>query len=47
MMRVLHDDARTNSPSSPPLERFADLIVGFGANVQPGQVVAVSSEPGK
>jgi len=29
------------------LTRLADLVVGFGANVQPGQVVAVSSEPGK
>ena len=29
------------------LRRFADVIVGFGANVQPGQVVAVSCEPGK
>lgn len=29
------------------LERLADLAVGFGANVQPGQVVAVSSELGK
>ena len=29
------------------LERFADLIVGFAANVQPGQVVAISTEPGK
>ena len=29
------------------LERFADVIVGFGANVQPGQIVAVSCEPGK
>jgi len=29
------------------LERFADLIVAFGANVQAGQIVAVSSEPGK
>jgi aminopeptidase len=29
------------------LERFADLVVGFGANVQPGQVVSVSCEPGK
>ncbi len=28
------------------LERFADLIVGFGANVQPGQLVAVGSELG-
>ncbi|HYV17300.1 MAG TPA: aminopeptidase [Conexibacter sp.] len=29
------------------LERLADLLVGFGANVQPGQLVAVSSELGK
>ena len=29
------------------LERFADVIVGFGANVQPGQIVSVSCEPGK
>jgi aminopeptidase len=31
----------------PTLERFADVIVGVGANVQPGQVVAIGSEPGK
>jgi aminopeptidase len=35
------------SSFAPPLERFADLIVGFGANVQPGQIVAIGSEPGK
>ncbi|HEU4657607.1 MAG TPA: aminopeptidase [Capillimicrobium sp.] len=29
------------------LERLADLIVGAGANVQPDQVVAISTEPGK
>jgi aminopeptidase len=29
------------------LERLADLVVGFGANVQPGQIVAVASQPGK
>jgi aminopeptidase len=29
------------------LQRFAELIVGFGANVQPGQVVAIGTEPGK
>ena len=29
------------------LRRFAELVVGFGANVQPGQVVAVGCEPGK
>ena len=31
----------------PPIEEFAELIVGYAANVQPGQVVAVLSEPGK
>jgi aminopeptidase len=29
------------------LDRFAELLVGFAANVQPGQIVAVSSEVGK
>ena len=29
------------------LSRFAELIVGFAANVQPGQIVAIGSEPGK
>ena len=29
------------------LERLADLAVGFGANVQPGQIVAISAETGK
>jgi aminopeptidase len=29
------------------LERYADLIVGLGANVQPGQVVEIRSEPEK
>ncbi|MCP9488394.1 MAG: aminopeptidase [Solirubrobacteraceae bacterium MAG38_C4-C5] len=29
------------------VERLAELIVRFGANVQPGQIVAVGSEPGK
>ena len=29
------------------LRRFADVIIGFGANVQPGQIVSVSCEPGK
>ena len=31
----------------PTLERFADVIVGVGANVQAGQVVAIGTEPGK
>jgi aminopeptidase len=29
------------------LQRFAELIVRFGANVQPGQIVAIGTEPGK
>ena len=29
------------------LERFADLLVGFGANVQPGQIVSIGAEIGK
>jgi aminopeptidase len=28
-------------------ERLADLIVGFGVNVQEGQIVAITTEPGK
>jgi aminopeptidase len=37
------------SPFDDPavLDRFADVVVGFGANVQPGQIVGVSSENGK
>jgi aminopeptidase len=35
------------SDFQPPVEEFAELIVGYAANVQPGQVVAVLSEPGK
>ncbi len=30
-----------------PIDALAELIVRFGANVQPGQIVAVSLEPGK
>jgi aminopeptidase len=33
--------------SAVDLDRLADLVVGFGANVQPGQIVAISSEHGK
>jgi aminopeptidase len=29
------------------IDRLADLLVGFGANVQPGQIVAVGCAPGK
>jgi len=32
---------------SATLDRFAELLVGFAANVQPGQIVSVSSEIGK
>src|ERR671917_2048557 len=27
--------------------RLAELAIGFGANVQPGQIVAIGGEPGK
>jgi aminopeptidase len=37
----------TAPPSSAPIRALAELVVRFGANVQPGQIVAVSSEPGK
>jgi aminopeptidase len=31
----------------PTLERFAELVVTFAANVQRGQIVAIGTEPGK
>src|ERR687888_2666188 len=31
----------------PPLDRYADLIVPLGANVQPGQIVDLGSALGK
>ncbi len=34
-------------PAAGTLERFAELVVRFAANVQPGQVVAIGSEPAK
>jgi aminopeptidase len=37
----------TPSGHEQEIERLAELIVRFGANVQPGQVVGVASEPGK
>jgi aminopeptidase len=43
---VLHQ-AGGDGGGDPRLERFADLIVDFAANVQPGQLVAISTEPGK
>jgi aminopeptidase len=36
-----------SSASDEYIEQLAELVVGFGANVQPGQIVSVSSEPGK
>ena len=29
------------------MRRLADLVVGFGANVQPGQLVGVTSSLGR
>jgi aminopeptidase len=29
------------------VKRLADLAIGFGANLQPGQIVAIGGEPGK
>jgi aminopeptidase len=34
-------------PDPQTVQSLAELIVRFGANVQPGQIVALSSEPGK
>lgn len=42
--RTARDDA---IPRADTLRRFADLIVRFAANVQPGQIVAIGTEPGK
>jgi len=39
------------TPTTPTVEQYmdalAELVVRFGANVQPGQIVSISSEPGK
>jgi aminopeptidase len=37
----------TLTEKRPPVAALADLIVRFGANVQPDQIVSISSEPGK
>ena len=34
-------------PDPETIQRLAELIVRFGANVQPGQIVTINSEPGK
>ncbi len=39
--------AQADGAGEATLERFAELIVRFAANVQPGQIVAISTEPGK
>jgi aminopeptidase len=39
--------ARPAEPYSDYLRALAELAVRLGANVQPGQIVAISSEPGK
>ena len=31
----------------PQLQRFADLVVNFGVNVQPGQILDIASGLGK
>jgi aminopeptidase len=41
------EEAAVGAPGAEVLDRFAELLVGFAANVQPGQIVAVSSEIGK
>jgi aminopeptidase len=44
-----HPDQKlmTLKDSQARLDALADLIVRFGANVQPGQIVSIGSEPGK
>ena len=37
----------TPMPDPQTIRALAELVVRFGANLQPGQIVAVSSEPGK
>ena len=40
-------EAMTADGNQERIHALADLIVRFGANVQPGQIVAIGSEPGK
>jgi aminopeptidase len=40
-------DAGVGGVDEATLERFAELIVNFAANVQRGQIVAIGTEPGK
>ena len=41
------NDVTNPSDVSDYIRRLAELAVSFGANVQPGQIVTLSSEPGK
>ncbi|HEY5189968.1 MAG TPA: aminopeptidase [Solirubrobacteraceae bacterium] len=48
-MTASHGGALPDEHTMPPdhITALADLVVGFGANLQPGQILAISSEPGK
>src|SRR3954469_23574734 len=43
----MSSDGRAAFDDPELLERFADLVIGFAANVQEGQVVSIGSEIGK
>src|SRR5437763_5708189 len=43
----IRSGAMTADGSQSRIRALAELIVRFGANVQPGQIVAIGSEPGK
>jgi len=43
----MNGSAFTGAMDEATLERFADLVVGFAANVQEGQIVAIGAELGK
>jgi aminopeptidase len=41
------DGPMPDDPAQAQIHALAELIVRFGANVQPGQILAIGSEPGK
>jgi aminopeptidase len=43
----MSSDPRVTFDDPELLERFADLVVGFAANLQPGQLLSIGSETGK
>jgi aminopeptidase len=47
MVNAMSSDARPDFDDPELLERFADLVVGFAANLQRGQLFAIGSEIGK